>query len=780
MAAEMGAVWAIDIGNNSLKALYLSTERGVVEVVGYDNIQHGKILNAEDVSDAEREELIAISLRKLVTKYDLSMEEIAIAVPSQNSFARFVNLPPVEAKRIPEMVQFEAVQQIPFGINEVQWDWQLMTEPDSPEIKVGIFAIKNDVVSTAMKPFAREDIDISYVQMAPMALYNYLLHDRPDLVTSDSQATVILNVGAGNTDLVVCTPASVWQRCILIGGNTFTKAIADTFRLNFEKAEKLKRTAPVSKYARQIFQAMRPVFTDLASEVQRSLGFYNSSNPNTKIVKIIAMGGGMKLRGLLKYLQQTLQIPVERPDAFKRLAIGPGVSQAKFHENVNDFGIVYGLALQGLGLAKIESNLLPRTIARSRAWANKGRYFIAAACILLTVSLLSFARTGWDRMNYNKNSPQRSRNNALIGNTQNATNNLSDIDNKISECDALINKEFEVFKHREIIPQLYETIISSLPNEKNTPEQAPLYEAFNKGDVETVKKIDRKARKQIFITNVDINFSYDLDKATFRDPAMWRRSRSTLTMGTEKDGEMTEYDYMMMDMGGRGMEFAPEQFGFGYGTQTAEEKTSGFIVTIVGYSPYGQNASELGLILDPPGVDDSQNRWGFISRLAHLDALAADGNSPFELYKKSNPEQYKLEIKEIDDPQVELPTVEGIGAPEIRYRKTSTESGVQETGHWVLVDSLTKEIISKVPVLDENGKERLYLGKTVYQVNDHWFVLNLKFKWKDAPEAPKTALQGTMMGRYAMPTTQQSTGGTGKSGASKGGASKKDITDEGF
>ncbi|MEA3226355.1 MAG: pilus assembly protein PilM, partial [Planctomycetota bacterium] len=300
MAGEPGAVWAIDIGNSSLKALYLSTERGVVEVIGFDKIRHGKILNGSDVTEAEREELVALTLREFVNKYDVSLDEIAVSVPSQNSFARFVNLPPVEAKRVPDMVKFEAAQQIPFDINDIQWDWQLMTEPDSPEMKVGIFAIKNEVVDSVLEHFNREDVQASYVQMAPMALYNYLLHDRPDLVTSDSQATVVLNVGAEITDLVVCTKSAVWQRCITIGGNAFTKAIADTFRLNFEKAEKLKRTAPMSKYARQIFQAMRPVFTDLASEVQRSLGFYNSSNPNTKIVKIVALGGGTRLRGLLK------------------------------------------------------------------------------------------------------------------------------------------------------------------------------------------------------------------------------------------------------------------------------------------------------------------------------------------------------------------------------------------------------------------------------------------------------------------------------------------------
>ena len=244
MAGETGAVWAIDIGSSSLKALYLSTERGVVEVVGFENIRHGKILSGGDVTAAEREELVALSLRQFVNKYDLSADEVAVSVPSQNSFARFVTLPPVEQKRIAEMVKFEAVQQIPFGINDVQWDWQLMTEPDSPEIRVGIFAIKNEVVNSAMESFSREDVQVSYVQMAPMALYNYLLHDRPDLVTSDTQATVVLNIGAENTDLVVCTKSAVWQRCILIGGNAFTKSIADTFRLNFEKAEKLNARPP--------------------------------------------------------------------------------------------------------------------------------------------------------------------------------------------------------------------------------------------------------------------------------------------------------------------------------------------------------------------------------------------------------------------------------------------------------------------------------------------------------------------------------------------------------
>jgi len=762
MAAETGTVWAIDIGSNSLKALYLSTERGVVEVIGFDNIRHGKILSGDGVTDAEREELVALSLRKFVNKYDLSMDEIIISVPSQNSFARFVNLPPVEAKRIPEMVKFEAVQQIPFGINDVQWDWQLMTEEDSPEIKVGIFAIKNEVVDAALEHLSREDVQVGYVQMSPMALYNYLLHDRPDLVTSDNKAVVILNIGADNTDLVVCTKSTVWQRCILIGGNAFTRSISDAFRLNFEKAEKLKRTAPVSKYARQILQAMRPVFTDIGSEVQRSLGFYNNSNPDTKIVKIIALGGGTKLRGLLKYLQQTLQIPVERPDSFKRLAIGPGVSPAKFHENVCDFGIVYGLALQGLGLAKIESNLLPRNIARSMAWASKGKYFIAAACILLAVSLFCFARTGLDSMNYNKNSQVRQRIEGILNTVEQAKQRLEDEKRKGSQYEAIIEKEFGPFEYREMIPYLHEVIISALPNEKNNPEQIPLYKAFADADVEGILKYPRKERKQIFITNMSAFFSSDLATAQFGGADLWRRTRGT--PGAEGDGYemMEEYELeMMMEMermGGQYGQYYPGgMFGLG---ETTEEKMPGFVVTVAGYSPY----AKIGELMDPHGVEDKQDKWGFVTRLLHLDDFVADGTSPFEVYKKTDPNQFKLEIGEVSW-EVEMPA--GIGIMDVRYKPTPAGSTQEESAEWILIDPMTRETISKIPEWDENGRPRLdRRGLPVHTVNDRWFVLNVKFVWVDAPESvkakapelPSYMIGRTTMGRPAAPQSPSSTG----------------------
>jgi type IV pilus assembly protein PilM len=153
MAGEYNSVWAIDIGNSSLKALRLRSEGDVVEVIGFDSIQHGKVLTGSGIKPEERDELIALSLRQFVKQNDLGKDDIIVSVPSQNSFARFVKLPPVEPKRIPEIVKFEAAQQIPFDINDVQWDWQLMAEAGSAETKVGIFAVKSEVVSSVLEHF---------------------------------------------------------------------------------------------------------------------------------------------------------------------------------------------------------------------------------------------------------------------------------------------------------------------------------------------------------------------------------------------------------------------------------------------------------------------------------------------------------------------------------------------------------------------------------------------------------------------------------------------------
>ena len=744
MASKFGSVWAIDIGSNSLRAIRLTTnDNGDIEVVAFDNIEHGRILSGAGVKESEKKELIAISLRKFVEQNDLGKDALIISVPSQNSFARFVNLPPVVPKQIPELVRFEASQQIPFDINEVQWDWQLFEQPGSAEKKVGIFAIKNEVVNSLLEHFEAENLTVQAVQMAPMALYNYVVYDQAELADSNKQAIIALDIGAENTDLVVCTSQTVWQRCIPIGGNAFTRAIAEAFKITFDKAEKLKRTAPMSKYARQIYQAMRPVFTELASEIQRSINFYISSNNDTKMVKVIAFGGGTKMRGLLKYLRQTLQIPVERPESFKRIVIGAGVSAAKFHENCADFGVVYGLALQGLGLCKIESNLLPRSVARTMMWSAKAKYFAAAAFMILVVSVLGLVRSSYDSAAYGKTAEIRRNALRAIRQANEAEGRLNEQQQIYIASQEKIKKELGPLAYRDVVPLLYQTIVSQLPNAKTHPEQAGLYEDFAKGDIDAIKKIPRKERKMIFLTNFSATYYEDVNTAPLAETdyggaySAGLEARRQELKDRASDRIRREREMKSYPGGGSSYSYYEEAVPAG------PQPKPGFVVTLIGYSPYG----DVRALLDPVDVGSDRAKWGFVTRLARLNELGIfDGNSPFNLFSKDI-KHFKPEIRDVDINDGRMPRVIGV----VETIKDLVGGKFNENIADVLVDPMTGEVMSKAAKLDARRKPILdRLNKIEYEINDHWFTLKMKFVWERAstdagqgqPEASTTSTTG--------------------------------------
>lgn len=139
-------VWGIDVGQCALKALKLRNVEGTLQVEAFDIIEHPKMLSQPE---ADRTQLIANALEQFLARNNLAGAKVAIAAPGQSGFTRFVKLPPVESKQVPEIVRFEAEQQIPFDINEVIWRWQDFKDPDSPDIEVGIFAMKRSDVSEA-------------------------------------------------------------------------------------------------------------------------------------------------------------------------------------------------------------------------------------------------------------------------------------------------------------------------------------------------------------------------------------------------------------------------------------------------------------------------------------------------------------------------------------------------------------------------------------------------------------------------------------------------------
>ncbi|NLS98336.1 MAG: type IV pilus assembly protein PilM [Planctomycetaceae bacterium] len=400
--AKSDAVWGIDIGNAGIKAIRCrpSEDAEQVEAIAFDYIEYPKILTQPG---ADPIELVSEALKQFQSRNNVRGDRVAIAVPGQNGLARFIKLPPVETKQIPQIVLYEARQQIPFDLSDVIWDYQSLggggeeIEGFALETVVGLFAMKREQVFRAIEPYQASGIEVEFVQLTPLALYNYIAFDRfqqrlrEDYNPDDPpESLIVLSMGTDASDLVITDGHRVWQRSIPLGGNHFTRALTKEMKLTFAKAEHLKRNAAAAEDPKAVFQAMRSVFNDLVTEIQRSIGYFTSINRSAKIGGMVALGNAMKLPGLRRYLAQNLELEVERIDSFTCLSGVEVASVPAFKENIGAFGVAYGLAVQALGKSALRTNLLPPELLQQRMIRNKKPWAVAAAAVLLLGCTLNF------------------------------------------------------------------------------------------------------------------------------------------------------------------------------------------------------------------------------------------------------------------------------------------------------------------------------------------------------------------------------------------------------
>lgn len=509
--AKSNAVWGIDIGQCALKALrcrpHEKEEKRLV-VEAFDYIEYPKILTQPE---ANRDELIREALTQFVSRNDVSGDSVAIAVPGQSGLARFIKLPPVERKKIPDIVKYEARQQIPFALEDVVWDYQTLIGSEDEgyalETEVGLFAMKRDQVARALRPLEEAGIGVDIIQLAPLAIYNFICFDRLHVEGSYDPAkppvsTVVISLGTDTTDLVITNGYRVWQRSIPIGGNHFTKALTKELKLTFAKAEHLKRNAMKAENPKVVFQAMRPVFSDLVAEIQRSIGFFTSNNRNAKLGDIIALGNPMKLPGLQRYLSQNLDQEVKLIDQFENLVGGTATASPQFKENQLTFGVAYGLCAQALGAGQLRTNLLPGEIVTARLVRAKKPWAVAAVAMLMVGMTINYFMhyTSWKTAD--KDEPAMA---AAITAASNAAKAASD---ELAEHTALAAKFDEVTKigqnlqsnvdGRLLWLELLKAIEAALPKDARPVEERK----------ETAEDIAK--RPELHIESIDCEYFPDL------------------------------------------------------------------------------------------------------------------------------------------------------------------------------------------------------------------------------------------------------------------------------
>jgi len=403
--------WGIDIGESAIKAVRLRKVGDSVVIQDYRTIPCEA--RPEEAQAGDREYRVRNALDTLASEVKLKGTVVVVSMAGHDVFPRFIPLPPVEKKRVPEIVRYEARTQMPFPIEEVIWDYQPLSGYGAPgegagvgaeaaegageEMEVALFAIKKATVYSFLSNLRLAQLVPDIVEISPLALYNFLIYDR-DIHTG----TVVIDVGAGNTDLVIIDRERFWTRNVSISGNDITRALQEKYQISFEEAENLKRKAASSKQADKIFGVMRPILDDLIGEVQRSIGYYKSQTRNVRIEQVLLLGNAFKLKGLVEYFRRNLDYEVTRLESLRRVKMAGEGDAEKFEPELPNYAVAIGLALQGLGLARVNINMLPGDIARGQMLRQKIPYAAAAVGLLALPVLLGYGSVGRDLAHYER------------------------------------------------------------------------------------------------------------------------------------------------------------------------------------------------------------------------------------------------------------------------------------------------------------------------------------------------------------------------------------------
>jgi type IV pilus assembly protein PilM len=531
--AKKNAVWGIDIGQCALKAIRctLSDDGETIVADAFDYIEYPKLLTQPE---ADAEELVREALQQFLSRNPTKGDKVAVSVGGQAGLARFIKLPPVEVKKIPDIVKFEAKQQIPFKLEEVIWDYQqlpgtIVEEGFAMEAEVGLFAMKREQVFRAIAPYEKAAIDLDAVQLAPLCIYNAVAHDMLPMVEAYDpenapEYAVILSIGTETTDLVITNGYRVWQRSIPLGGNHFTKQLTKELKLTFAKAEHLKRNARQAEDPKSLFQAMRPVFNDLEKEVRRSINFFRNNDRNAQLGKLVLLGNTTKLPGLPQYLEKNLEMEVIKPEAFNKLQGSEVVDSPAFKENVLSFAVCYGLALQGLGKAKLATNLVPRELLTARLIKEKKPWAVAALSVLLLGLMLNFVfhYLAWSTVKKDRKVGDVDWATAIsaVSQVQSTASGYDSTDSnlkqKLSLVEAIGEEVIGNTDGRLLWIELLRALNATLPVEEKIPP----------GETPDPEKLPFGERKTLYITSFESQYFEDLTK-WFTDPVKQRYLENT-------------------------------------------------------------------------------------------------------------------------------------------------------------------------------------------------------------------------------------------------------------
>jgi type IV pilus assembly protein PilM len=373
---------ALDCGAGSLKL----AEFEINEAGGLRLKRHGlKALGLEGAQEATREAAMAKGLEELLGRMPTPARDLNVCVPGFHVFSKFVKLPRVDSEKVAQIIRYEAQQNVPFPLDEVVWEYQILGSSDGGEVEVLLVAIKSEVMDVLFRVAENAGLRLQLADVSSAALGNAFRYNYGDL----EGCAMLLDIGAKTSNLLFFEKGKAFSRSVHLGANSITQDFANEAKLPFAAAEKLKieegfvslggayeepehpRQAQVSKIARQFM-------TRLHIQLNQTIQFYRAQHGGSAPGRLFLSGGASIMPYTSQFFAEKLGLPVEYFNPFRNVQIDPSINLDELAAVAHSFGEVVGLGLRNLARCPVELNLMPKRSIERQAFNRKKPYLLAS------------------------------------------------------------------------------------------------------------------------------------------------------------------------------------------------------------------------------------------------------------------------------------------------------------------------------------------------------------------------------------------------------------------
>ncbi len=342
----------LDIGSNSVKAVEIAQKGkdkgfelrslGVAPMPG-EAIVQGAFLNSSAIVEAIQE---AVQSGRIKTK------EVAAAVAGHSVIVKKVSLPMMSREELENQIQWEAEQYIPFDVNEVNLDFQILdTTTNEGQMDVLLVAAKKDLIDDYVQVIQEAGLNPVAVDVAAFAIENaYELNYEPE----SEGVVALVNIGAQVVNInIVQDGVPAFTRDITTGGNQYTEEIQKALAVGYEEAERIKVGGTDGEQSQEVVpqeveQAMRSVTDTVVGEISRSLDFFSATASEGRITKVLLSGGGSKTAGFAAAFSERTGLDVELMDPLSRMLPSKGFDTEYLDEVGPSLSVGIGLATRRL------------------------------------------------------------------------------------------------------------------------------------------------------------------------------------------------------------------------------------------------------------------------------------------------------------------------------------------------------------------------------------------------------------------------------------------------